>query len=86
MASVTIGDTQKVAKQPIAISLPQTVVSIVDLTDATSALNDASVSGKVGGATVMLGQSGVFTLYIAQGSETTDAWIAADGVTTQTPA
>ncbi len=86
MTSETIGDLQKTAKTPIAVALPQSIVLPAAVTDKSSALNDASISGKKAGATIVVNASGVHAIYIAQGGDTTSAWVHTDGTTTVTPA
>lgn len=84
--SETIGDQQPVAVAPELVALPQSVVLAADLIDINSAINDAQVSGKKAGATVIQNTAGVYALAVAQGGDTDSTWIIQDVTTIITPA
>lgn len=82
-----IGDVQATAVSPIAAAttlLP--IVAQADIASATSAINNAAVSGKQLGATVYVNNAGTLEMVYATGSATTDAWNSVDGTAYATPA
>lgn len=85
--STTIGDSQKVAVAPQLVALPQSTVTAANVAAIGSAINNAEVSGKKAGATIIYDNAGTLSLAIAQGADTNSPWIVVDGVnTTVTPA
>jgi hypothetical protein len=84
--STTIGDQQPVAVAPALVALPQSVVLAADLIDIDSAINNAQISGKQAGATVIQNTAGVHALAVAQGGETDSTWLIMDVTTVITPA
>ncbi len=86
MTSETIGDLQKTAKTPIAVALPQSVVLADDISDKDNAINDASISGKKAGATIVVDSSGLYAIYIAQGGDKTSEWKHTNGTGRVIPA
>jgi hypothetical protein len=81
-----IGDTQATAQAAIVVAMPQSIVPTADVADKTNAVNIALLSGKKGGATIVVDTAGAFEIYVAQGGTDVAAWISTDGVTTITPA
>jgi len=77
--------TRNESFQTYASAFPFTLVPIAELADAESVLNQEYLSGKREGAG-FIGDD--YNLYIATGSEPTDAWVLAggDGTADITPA
>jgi hypothetical protein len=76
-----IGDSQPTAQQVLLTAMPQSVILQAELADITNPVNDANLSGKQGGATVMckMTTGGAYHLAIAQGGDAANSWIVYDG-------
>jgi len=70
-----VGDLPRVAKNAVVASLPISAVLMTDLQDATSAVNDALLSGKKLGSVYLVSDgTNVSDIVIAQGPDSTDPW------------
>lgn len=84
-----VGDLPRKAVNATVASLPISVVLASELADATSAVNDALVSGKKFGAAYLVSDgTNVSDIAIAQGPDATDPWhyVSDAGVTPVVPA
>lgn len=73
MAESITGDaTKNKSVKTIALTVPQPVVSSVDLLKADHPINDKAKSGKQLGSTVIVKET--FQLAVASGSEPSDTW------------